>query len=151
MIFWGNGVIYLPNFVLSFWRLGSTAAFGRLLMWLLGALGFGLLEVFWRGFTHWTMLCAGALGLAVIDYIDRETENLGDWGKAWLCALVITALELIIGVAANLYAGLDVWDYSALPLNLLGQICPEYMLIWLALARLMLPLRRRIANSLGEI
>ena len=27
--------------------------------------------------------------------------------------------------------GLDVWDYSGMPGNILGQICPQYMLLWL--------------------
>lgn len=136
--------------VAKLWQWGASAAFGRVLLMLVGALGFGLLEVLWRGFTHWTMLCAGAVGLLVIDYLDERAE-LCDWGKAALCALVITGLELIIGVAVNIYGGVGVWDYSAMPLNFLGQICALYAGIWLVLARITLPIRRRLVRWLGAL
>lgn len=137
-------------YVENWWQMAAGRDFGRLLLVLTGALGYGLIEVFWRGFTHWSMLMAGAVGLLVIDYLDRELA-LGDWGKAALCALVITSVELIVGVVVNIYGGGDVWDYSALPFNFLGQICLWYAAIWLLLARMMLPVRRWLARGLGEI
>lgn len=36
--------------------------------------------------------------------------------------VIITALEFAAGCIVNLWLGLDVWDYSQKPLNLLGQI-----------------------------
>lgn len=114
-------------------------------------MGYGLLEVFWRGFTHWTMLLAGSLCLCVIDYLDRNVTEIGNWGKAMLSALVILAVELVVGVLANIYGGIDVWDYSALPFNFMGQICLYYAIIWLFLARLILPVRRWLAKGLGKL
>ena len=43
---------------------------------------------------------------------------------------VITGVELIVGCIVNLILKLEVWDYSNMPLNLLGQICPLYSLLW---------------------
>lgn len=133
------------------WLLAATEGFGEMLLLLSGALGYGLLEVFWRGFTHWSMLVAGSLCFCMIDYLDRNVAELGDWGKALLAALVITSVELIFGVVFNIYGKAYVWDYSALPFNFLGQICLLYAAIWVALARFLLPIRRWLARGLGKI
>ena len=42
--------------------------------------------------------------------------------------------ELAAGVAVNLVLGWHVWDYSAQPLNLFGQICPRFSFYWLCLS-----------------
>ena len=34
----------------------------------------------------------------------------------------------------NLAFGWNVWNYSGLPGNLLGQICPQYFVLWLPVA-----------------
>ena len=44
-----------------------------------------------------------------------------------------TALEFITGCIVNLWLGWDVWDYSDMPGNLMGQICPQYTLLWAVL------------------
>ena len=48
-------------------------------------------------------------------------------------ALIITLVELICGCIVNLKLGLDVWDYSHIPLNLFGQICLPFTLLWFLL------------------
>ena len=35
------------------------------------------------------------------------------------------------GCIVNLWLGWDVWDYSGMPGNILGQVCPRYFLLWL--------------------
>ena len=46
-------------------------------------------------------------------------------------ACVITALEFLTGCVVNLWLEWDVWDYSQLPGNVLGQVCPQYFILWL--------------------
>ena len=46
----------------------------------------------------------------------------------------MTAVEFVAGVIVNITMHLEVWDYSALPLNLMGQICLPFTAIWLALS-----------------
>ena len=41
---------------------------------------------------------------------------------------------LAAGLILNVWLGLGVWDYSALPGNLWGQICPEYAVLWVPLS-----------------
>jgi uncharacterized membrane protein len=43
-------------------------------------------------------------------------------------------VEFIGGLIINKWLGLHVWDYSGLPLNLLGQVCLPFTFAWMALA-----------------
>ena len=53
--------------------------------------------------------------------------------RCFLGSLVITSVEFIVGIAVNLVLRWNVWDYSSLPLNLLGQICLPYCALWFVL------------------
>ena len=79
--------------------------------------------------THWSMgLLAGLVFLFLL-FLDKT--SLLFWQKAALGMVFITAGELLFGLYLNLYRGLDIWDYSHLPLHLFGQICPSFSLLWL--------------------
>ena len=41
---------------------------------------------------------------------------------------------LALAILLNIWLGLGIWDYSAMPWNLLGQICPQFFLVWIALS-----------------
>ena len=98
-----------------------------------GALGYGSIELLWRGHTHWTMLLLGGVCLYLIYLIStRMADTL--WKKVLMCALVVTSLEFAVGCLVNLRLGWEVWDYSTLPLNLMGQICPAFSAMWLLLS-----------------
>lgn len=47
---------------------------------------------------------------------------------------IITGLEFIFGFILNIVLKLQVWDYSHLPLNILGQICLPFSLAWIGLS-----------------
>lgn len=53
------------------------------------------------------------------------------WQQAFIGVCLITALEFLTGCVVNLWLDWNVWDYSNLPGNILGQICPQYMLLWI--------------------
>lgn len=48
--------------------------------------------------------------------------------------IIITLLELIVGTIVNIILGWNVWDYSNLPGNLWGQICPQFTVLWFFLS-----------------
>lgn len=104
-----------------------------LFVYALGALGYGGLEMLWRGRTHWTMLLLGGLCFLLI-YLICTRLAIPLWRRWVLCAAAVTGLEFLTGCAVNLLLGWAVWDYSGVPGNLLGQICPVFSLYWLALA-----------------
>ena len=44
-------------------------------------------------------------------------------------ALIVTAYEFTVGLIVNVKLGWDIWDYSSIPFNILGQICPIYTMV----------------------
>lgn len=98
----------------------------------LGGLLYGGLELLWRGWTHWTMLLCGGSCFAMMSLVERSTLSL--WKKMLLSAVLITTAEYLTGCVVNLALGWQVWDYSGCRGNLLGQICPAFSLLWLALS-----------------
>ncbi len=90
------------------------------------------IELLWRGRSHISMFIAGGLAFALLDGIFVRYYIPLPY-KCAIGAAVITALEFTAGYIVNLRMGLNVWDYSNRPLNLYGQICPEYSLMWAGL------------------
>ena len=95
-----------------------------------GAVSYGLIELCVRGYTHWTMALTGGAVLVLFNLIN-QTKNLPALIKCLLGMTVITSLEFAVGMTVNVGLGWNVWDYSDKPLNLLGQICPQFCLAWL--------------------
>lgn len=58
-------------------------------------------------------------------------DDMPLWKQIVIGACLITALEFITGCVVNQWLGWGVWDYSGMPGNVLGQICPQYILLWL--------------------
>lgn len=97
---------------------------------LAGAVVYPVLELLWRGRSHWTMAMAGGASTALISRI--RTLPLRRSTQALLCGVGITGIEYLIGRTAN--RDYQIWDYRNTPLNLHGQICLPYSLVWYALS-----------------
>lgn len=54
--------------------------------------------------------------------------------KCLLGAAVITGVEFSVGCIVNLKWGKNVWDYSNMKGNVLGQICPFFSALWCVLS-----------------
>ena len=52
------------------------------------------------------------------------------WRQVLYCMIFISSCEFMSGLLLNKWLRLNVWDYSAEPLNLLGQICLPYALMF---------------------
>ena len=101
-------------------------------LWSMGGLLYILMEVVWRGRSHWTMFALGGLcfiGLGLINEVLPWDMPL--WQQVVIGAGIITVLEFLTGCVVNLWLGWGVWDYSNKPGNILGQICPQFFLLWL--------------------
>lgn len=105
------------------------------ILFLIGGWLYYCIEIMWRGHSHWTMAVVGGICFVIIgglnDYIPWEMPI---WKQALCGSALVTAVELVAGVILNLYLGLEIWDYSGLPCNLLGQICLPFSLLWVALS-----------------
>lgn len=105
------------------------------LMGVLGGLAYAGIELLWRGHTHWTMGVLGGICFVLIGLINEVLPQDTPMLQQMLCgAALVTAAELIAGLALNRWLGLDIWDYSGLPLNLWGQVCAEYSALWFLLS-----------------
>lgn len=104
-----------------------------LLIFLIGSAGYSYLEVLWRGYTHWTMALTGGLCFLIIYLLNGIFASESVLFRSLVGATVITAVEFIVGVTVNIILKWDVWDYSSLPLNFIGQICVRYSFLWFLL------------------
>lgn len=111
-----------------------------MLLWTWGGTVYFLLEVAYKTATghpdriSWTML---VLAVVLCVPVERAGYQLPWetplWLQALCCAVLVTLVEFIAGCVLNLWIGLDIWDYSDIPFNLLGQICFPFSVVWLVL------------------
>lgn len=92
------------------------------------------MEVFARARSHWTMFV-----LAAVIFISVGLFNeLQSWETSLVWQVLMgvamaTLAELLTGLVVNVWLGWDVWDYSQMPGNLWGQICPQFTALWVPL------------------
>ena len=98
-----------------------------------GVLYYGL-ELLVRGYSHWSMAILGGVCLWLIYALNREKPRLLLPVRALLCASLITGSEFLFGCVLNLWLKWNIWDYSELPFDLLGQICLPYFILWFLLS-----------------
>lgn len=122
----------------------------NLILFCTGALGYGFLEVLWRGYTHWSMLCAGGICFVFFGKVCDKMKKANLVLKGLVCGTFITLIELIFGIIFNIILKKNVWDYSKLPLNFLGQICIIYSAFWCVLSMVFIPLAQYIKNSFSK-
>ncbi len=100
-----------------------------LLSFFMGYFIYSLVEILNRGYTHWTMSLTGGFILSVL-YGINSRRSMDLLKSCFIGSLVITAVEFAVGVFDNLIMHWNVWDYSSMPLNLLGQICLPFSCCW---------------------
>ena len=105
-----------------------------LLVFGVGGIGYSAIEILWRGRTHWTMALTGGACLSGL-YAMAKKESGPMWKFCLHGSCLITAAEFAVGLIVNRKLKWNVWDYSKVPLNLMGQICPLYSFFWFLLCR----------------
>ena len=120
-----------------------------LFSFLMGYFCYSLVEIVMRGYTHWTMCLTGGFVMSVLYALNsRRTMTL--IRSCALGSLLITAIELTVGIFDNIIMHWNVWDYSNMPFNFMGQICIPFSAFWFVLcipARLICKL---ISQRLGN-
>ncbi len=107
----------------------------NLLLFWFGGSTYCTLEVLFRGRSHWTMVLLGAILFVSIGMINEIIPwNMGLLKQGLIGAVDITALEFICGYIINIQLGWGVWDYSNMPFNIMGQVCPQFFLLWIVVA-----------------
>jgi len=97
------------------------------LLFAVGGGGYVGLEYFWRGRSHPTMFVLGGLCFTLLGQLRTLRPGLRPLAGTTIC----TTGELVFGLLFN--RDFRIWDYRSLPLNLWGQVCLIYSLLWAVL------------------
>lgn len=106
------------------------------ILFLVGGTIYYLIEFIWKNFVshgicHWSMFLLGGLCFLIIgglnEYIPWE---MGLPKQAVIGSIIITGLEFIFGIILNIWLKLNIWNYSTLPFNILGQVCLPFSIAW---------------------
>lgn len=104
---------------------------------LLGGSIYYMLENLVRGYSHWSMFILGGMCFLCCGIVnDIAGNSITIWEKMVWCMIIITGLEFLTGLIVNVKLGWHIWDYSRMPLQVMGQICVPYMLLWYAISGL---------------
>lgn len=100
-----------------------------------GGLLYNIVELAYRGWTHWTMFLLGGLCFVCLGLINEIIPwTMPLWQQMTIGSCIITGLEFVTGYIVNIWIGWGVWDYNGMPGNVLGQICPQYCVLWFLVA-----------------
>lgn len=109
--------------------------FKHMVLLFIGGALYCFIEVATRGRTHWSMFLVGGICFLICGGLNE----LYSWDmplpiQMAICSVAITAVEFFSGIVLNVILSLNVWDYSNMPLNIMGQICLPFTIIWLFLS-----------------
>lgn len=95
-----------------------------------GGTTYGLMEVLWRQRTHWSMVLTGGACFLTLYKLYRKFPRMSLLKRCVIGSLIITSAEFAVGCIVNLWLLWDVWDYRNMPLNLMGQVCVPFSILW---------------------
>lgn len=105
--------------------------FKYLFLLLIGGIIYYSIEIVYRGYSHWTMILVGGLCFVCYGLLNEFMPwDTLMWLQMFFCSIITTIIEYISGIILNKILFLDVWDYSNLPLNINGQVCLYFSIIW---------------------
>ncbi len=123
----------------------------KILLFGIGGILYGIIEILWRGHTHPSMITAGGICFVLFSKIGEKLRNTGLFLKAILGSVVITFIEFIFGVIFNIILKKNVWDYSKMPLNFCGQVCFLYSFFWFLLSLIGIPFANFCKRELKKL
>lgn len=122
----------------------------ELIIFVIFGLLYGLIEILFRGYTHWTMLLLGGFCGVIIGLLNEITPTMKVPIQMLISSIFVTILELIFGYILNIKLGLNIWDYTNQPFNFKGQICLLFSIVWFFLSLLVIYLDDFIKSILFE-
>ena len=106
-----------------------------LTLFIIGGSLYVMIELAFRGRSHWTMFLLGGLCFYLIGLINEFYPwDMPLISQMFISSIIITTLEFIFGVILNIWLKLGIWDYSNMPYNLCGQICLLFSILWFLLS-----------------
>ena len=121
-----------------------------LILIVIGGLLYTGLEMLFRQRTHWTMFVVGGICFYLVGLINEIIPwEMPLWQQSLIGSLIITTIEFISGCIINIWLGWNVWDYSNMFLNFLGQICLPFSAIWYVVSCIIIFIDYYLRYTLG--
>lgn len=105
--------------------------FKQVVIFLMGGFIYGGIEILFRGYTHPSMFVTGGLCLVWVGGLNSFFRKQFTLPVQMLIGgLIITSAEFLCGLIVNIGFGMNVWDYSNMPFNIMGQVCLLFLFFW---------------------
>lgn len=111
------------------------------LLWVWTGTLYFFIEVVWKTASgrpeavSWTMLLLAVILAVPLERFGCELPwKMPLAAQAAVCGTAVTAAEFGAGLVLNVWLGMGVWDYSGMAGNLMGQVCPQFLLVWVVLS-----------------
>lgn len=111
-----------------------------LVLFIVGGSIYYLIEFIYKtfisgGILHWSMFLLGGLCFLIIGALNEKLPwEMSIIKQGLIGAIIVTVLEFVFGIILNTILKLNIWDYSHLPLNIMGQVCLPFAIAWFFLA-----------------
>ena len=123
--------------------------FKNIILYAFGGLAYLGMELLWRGRSHGSMFLAGGACFLLLGALNRARPRLPGWLRFPAGALIITMVELAVGLLVN--RRFAVWDYRDQWGNFCGQICPAFTALWIPISALAMGVYELLEPSLDRI
>ena len=120
----------------------------NIIIFLIFGISYYLLEILWRGYSHWTMIIVGGLCGLLIGLINEITPKMNTILQMLLGSVIVTIIEFVTGYIINIKLDLNIWDYSNLKFNILGQVSLLFSVLWFFLSYIVIKLDDYIRNNI---
>lgn len=102
-----------------------------LILGIIGGITYIMIELLYRGYTHWSMFCVAFFAFILIGLINEFISwDMKLWKQMLIGTGIVTTLEFVSGYILNIKLGWHIWDYSNVPFNIMGQICLPFSIAW---------------------
>ena len=106
-----------------------------LVLFLIGGITYYFIEIAYRGYSHFSMIIVGGICFILIGSINEfSNKEIPLLIQMLISVILINIVELISGIIINKILLLNVWDYSQLRFNFLGQISLNSSIAWFFLS-----------------
>lgn len=112
----------------------KTGFYKYLTLFLTGGMIYYYLEIFTRGYSHFSMIICGGLAMILCGGLNQVFDNISIISQMVFSSLIITVLEFVTGYIVNIMLKINVWSYSYMPYNFMGQVCLIYSILWMFLS-----------------
>ena len=133
-------------------RLQNSLRF--LILWMITGMLYYTVEGIWRigngGWANIVMLPIGGLCGVLVGSLHKIPRfySMRVITQALLGTCIVLTIELLTGIVLNRWLGLQIWDYTGQPGNIMGQICLPYGVLWFAIIPFTIWLEDRLRWSL---